>query len=77
MANLNKKKRQGKTDKQYRDSSRFAWYGVVGMIILLFLTSLLMGCATTQPIKKCCGKNYVITEWDGNRQINWYSTSEK
>ena len=77
MANLNKKPRQGKTPQQYRDSSRFAWYGVVGMIILLFLMSLLMGCTTTQSTKKCCGKNYVITEWDGDRQINWYSTSEK
>jgi len=74
MENMNK---QGKTDKQYRDSAKFAWYGVVGMIILLFLTSLLIGCATTQSTKKCCGKNYVITEWDGDRQINWYSTNEK
>ena len=37
MENSNKKSRQGKTDKQYRDSAMFAWYGVVGMIILLVL----------------------------------------
>ena len=77
MANLNKKQGQGKTPQQYRDSSRLAWYGVVGMIILLFLISLLTGCVTTQPTKKCCGKNYVITEWDGDREIRWYSTNKK
>ena len=81
MANSNKKRKfkigQGKTSQQYTDSTRFAWYGVVGMIIILFLTSLLMGCAITQPTKKCCGKNYVITEWDGDRQINWYTTNKK
>ena len=74
MANLNKKPGQGKTPQQYRDSSRFAWYSVVGMIILLILTSLLMGCATP---KKCCNKEHVITEWDGDRQINWYSATEE
>ena len=44
MANSNKKREQGKTPQQYKDSSRLAWYGVVGMIILLFLMSLLSGC---------------------------------
>ena len=39
MANLNKKGGQGKTPQQYRDSSRLAWYGVVGMFILLFFIS--------------------------------------
>ena len=32
MENMNN---QGKTNKQYQDSAKFAWYGVVGMIILL------------------------------------------
>ena len=44
MANLNKKHRQGKTRQQYRDSSQFAWYGVVGMIILIILASFLSSC---------------------------------
>jgi len=48
MANMNKKRKitpgQGKTLQQYKDSARFAWYSVVCMIILLFLTSLLTGC---------------------------------
>ena len=39
MVNLNKKPGQGKTPQQYKDSSRFAWYSVVGMIILLFFMS--------------------------------------
>ena len=55
MANLNKKPGQGKTPQQYKDSSRLAWYGVVGMIILLFLFTLLTGCATThETSKECC-----------------------
>ena len=42
MANTNKKSPgQGKTPQQYKDSSRLAWYGVIGMILLLILTSLL------------------------------------
>ena len=34
MENMNN---QGKTPQQYEDSARFAWYGVIGMIFLLFL----------------------------------------
>jgi hypothetical protein len=60
MENSNKKPGQGKTPQQYRDSSQFAWYGVVGMIILLFVASLLLGCSQ---------KVHVITE-DG---VNWYT----
>jgi len=76
MANMNKKFKpgQGKTQQQYEDSARFAWYGVVGMVILLILFSLLSSCTTT---KKCCDKEHVITEWDGDRQINWYSSTEE
>ena len=44
MENMNKKIGQGKSPKQYEDSTRFAWYSVVGMIILLILTSLLSSC---------------------------------
>ena len=50
MESMNKKPGQGKTPQQYRDSSRFAWYGVVGMIILLFLMTLLIGCTGTYYI---------------------------
>ena len=77
MENMNN---QGKRPEQYTDSARFAWYGVVGMIILLIVMTLLGGCGTSKPTKKCCDKEkvcHVITEWDGDRQINWYSTSEK
>jgi len=41
MESMNKKPGQGKTPQQYTDSTRFAWYGVVGMVILLFLSTLL------------------------------------
>ena len=74
MENMNN---QGKRPEQYTDSARFAWYGVVGMIILLIVMTLLGGCGTSKPTKKCCDKEHVITEWDGDRQIAWYSTKEK
>jgi hypothetical protein len=44
MENMNN---QGKTPQQYKDSSRFAWYSVLGMIILLILVMLLSGCYGT------------------------------
>ena len=52
MANMNN---QGKTPQQYKDSTKFAWYGVVGMTILVILLSLLSGCKTS---KKCCDKEH-------------------
>jgi len=56
MANSNKKPNpgQGKTPQQYEDSARFAWYGVVGMVVLLILFSLLSSCGTTKKVDKCC-----------------------
>ena len=54
MASMNN---QGKRPEQYTDSARIAWYGVVGMIILLILMTLLGGCASTKDIesdKPCC-----------------------
>ena len=44
MENSNRKPGQGKTPQQYNDSSKLAWYSVVGMIILLILTMFLTGC---------------------------------
>ena len=58
MENLNKKSPgQGKTPQQYTDSTRFAWYGVVGMILLVILLTLLGGCATTHDVSKECCKS--------------------
>jgi len=54
MVNMNN---QGKRPQQYEDSARFAWYGVVGMIILLIITTLLVGCATTHDTSKECCKS--------------------
>jgi len=56
MANMNKKFNpgQGKTQKQYEDSAKFAWYGIVGMVILLILFSLLSSCTTTKKVDECC-----------------------
>ena len=59
-------KNQGKTEKQYKDSAKFAWYGVVGMIILLILTTLLSGCTTS---KECCEKTHAIIEYYENSEI--------
>ncbi len=44
MANMNN---QGKRPQQYRDSTKFAWYSVLGMLILLVLMLLLSGCYGT------------------------------
>jgi len=53
MENMNN---QGKRPQQVRDSEKIAWYGVLGMVIMLILTSLLIGCTTTKelPEKPCC-----------------------
>ena len=52
MENMNN---QGKRPDQYENSAKFAWYGVVGMTILIILLSLLGGCATThETSKECC-----------------------
>jgi hypothetical protein len=59
MENMNN---QGKRPQQYEDSTRFAWYGVVGMTILVILLSLLGGCATTQETSKDCCKSKKTTE---------------
>ena len=46
---------QGKTPQQFEDSERFAWYGVLCMVILLILAALLGGCASTKETpKECC-----------------------
>ena len=77
MENMNN---QGKRPDQYENSTKFAGYSILGMIILIIIMTLLGGCATTQPTKKCCDKEkvcHVITEWDGDREIRWYSTNEK
>tara|TARA_R110001592_G_scaffold336576_1_gene622193 strand:- start:580 stop:1080 length:501 start_codon:yes stop_codon:yes gene_type:complete len=41
---------QGKTPKQYKDSSGFAWYSVMSIIIILILTILMSGCVGTYYI---------------------------
>ena len=64
MANMNKKSPgQGKTPQQYTDSTRIAWYGVVGMTLLVILLTLLGGCATTHDVsKECCKSKTISTE---------------
>ena len=53
MENMNN---QGKRPDQYENSTKFAGYGIIGMIILLIIITLLGGCATTNetPQKPCC-----------------------
>lgn len=46
---------QGKRPDQYENSTKFAGYSIIGMIILLIIITLLGGCATTQETpKECC-----------------------
>jgi hypothetical protein len=58
MKTNKKHERQGRTQQQYEDSAKLAWYGVVGMIILLILSTLIIGCTTT---KECCEKAHTIS----------------
>jgi len=64
------------TNRQYKDSARFVSISILGIIILMVIM-VLVGCTTTKKTKKCCEKDHVITEWDGDREIRWYSTTEK
>ncbi len=53
---------QGKRPDQYKNSTKFAGYGIIGMIILLIIITLLGGCITTkdiEPDKPCCKKETV------------------
>jgi hypothetical protein len=57
MENLNN---QGKRPDQYKNSTKFAGYSIMGMIILLIIITLLGGCATQNiPEKSCCQKEEV------------------
>ena len=53
MENLNNF--QGKNEGQYKNSAKFAAYGIAFMIVTLILMTLLGGCATThETSKECC-----------------------
>ena len=48
---------QGKRPDQYENSTKFAGYSIIGMIILLIIITLLGGCSTTKETSKkesCC-----------------------
>jgi len=54
MENMNN---QGKRPDQYKNSEKFAGYGILGMIILLIIMTLLGSCTITkniEPDKPCC-----------------------
>ena len=56
MENMNN---QGKRPDQYENSTKFAGYGIMGMIILLIIITLLGSCAINENIKQtpekpCC-----------------------
>ncbi len=60
MANMNN---QGKRPDQYENSSKFAGYSILGMIILLIIITLLGGCATTKETpKECCKSEKTSTK---------------
>ena len=61
MANLNNN--QGKRPDQYENSTKFAGYSIIGMIILLIIITLLGGCATThETTKECCKSQKTFTK---------------
>tara|TARA_R100000995_G_scaffold53660_1_gene26188 strand:+ start:872 stop:1045 length:174 start_codon:yes stop_codon:yes gene_type:complete len=54
---------QGKRPDQYENSSKFAGYSILGMIILLIIITLLGGCATTKETpKECCKSEKTSTK---------------
>jgi len=57
---------QGKRPNQYENSTKLAGYSIMGMIILLIIMTLLGGCATTQPTKKCCDKEHTFIDKPGD-----------
>ena len=60
MENMNN---QGKRPEQYQNSTKFAGYSIMGMIILLIIITLLGGCATTQDTpKECCKSQKTSTK---------------
>ena len=60
MENMNN---QGKRPDQYENSTKFAGYSIIGMIILLILITLLGGCATThETSKECCKSEKTSTK---------------
>ena len=70
MENMNN---QGKRKDQEKFSSQMvmgALGGIIGILIFCLVAALFTGCNTT---KKCCDKEHVITEWEGDKQINWYT----
>jgi len=62
MENMNN---QGKTDKQYEDSTRAVGYSIMGMIILMIFATLSTGCTTT---KECCKNSDEIIEHYENKK---------
>ena len=60
MENMNN---QGKRPDQYTNSTKFAGYSIVGMIVLWILITLLGGCATThETSKECCKVKEISAE---------------
>ena len=54
---------QGKRPDQYENSTKFAGYSIIGMIILLIIITLLGGCATTKETpKECCKSEKTSTK---------------
>ena len=54
---------QGKRPDQYENSTKFAGYSIIGMIVLLIIITLLGGCATTHDTsKECCKYKTISTE---------------
>mgnify|MGYP003131726730 CR=1 FL=1 len=49
---------QGKRPEQYKNSAKFAGYGIIAMVILLIILSLFGGCSTVKDTseKPCCKK---------------------
>ena len=61
---------QGKTPQQYTDSVTFFMYAAILLFTLMLVMTLFKGCVAKPHVTK----THVITEWDGDREIRWYTT---
>ena len=74
MENMNN---QGKRPQQVRDSEKIAWYGVIGMTILLILMTLLTSCVGTYYLSDAeyddaKEEHLIITYYNNQIYWGWY-----
>ena len=47
---------QGKSEQNYENSAKAAWYSIVILLTLLVSMTLFSSCSTTKKVDECCSK---------------------